>query len=162
MRALRDRLAGGVAACAGACFVIIIAISALEVVMRYVFDAPTIWVHELSVALAAVAFLLGGPLVHRRRGHIAITFFHDRMPAPRRWRATILNDILTLVCLGFLCWAAVAQALQSIDSMETSGTATNWPTPVVLKSLLALCALWLLAQSVWHLVTDLRRPAREP
>ena len=31
-------------------FIVIVGISAYEVVMRYLFGAPTMWVHELAVA----------------------------------------------------------------------------------------------------------------
>jgi TRAP-type C4-dicarboxylate transport system permease small subunit len=162
MRALIDRVVGGVAAGASTCFVVIVAIAAMEVVLRYAFDSPTIWVHELSVALAACAFLLGGPVVHQRRGHIAITFFLDRMPPSARRLVACLNSFLTLVFLTLLSWAAGAQALQALDSMETSGTATNWPTPVVLKGLLAVCALWMLLQTLVQFWRDARAVVRAP
>lgn len=162
MPTLSDRGTGAAAAGASACFVVIVAIAAMEVVLRYGFDSPTIWVHELSVALAACAFLLGGPVVHQRRGHIAITFFLDRMPPAARRLVACLNSLLTLVFLTLLCWAAGAQALQSLDSMETSGTATNWPTPVVLKGLLALCALWMLLQTLVQCWRDARAVFRAP
>ena len=162
MRTLNERGTDVVATGASVCFIVIVAIAAMEVVLRYAFDSPTIWVHELSVALAACAFLLGGPVVHQRRGHIAITFFLDRMPPSARRLVACLNSFLTLVFLTLLSWAAAAQALQALDSMETSGTATNWPTPVVLKGLLALCALWMLLQTLMQFWRDARAVVRAP
>jgi len=162
MRTLTDRVVETIATGTSACFVAIVGISALEVVLRYGFDSPTIWAHELSVALAACAFLLGGPVVHHRRGHIAITFFLDRMTPSGTRLVACLNSLLTVVFLGLLWWAATAQALQALDNLETSGTATNWPTPVVLKSLLALCALWMLLQTLVQFWRDVRAAGRAP
>lgn len=161
MRAVIGRLTGGIAGAASFLFVIIVAISALEVALRYGFQSPTIWVHELSVALAAAAFTIGGPIVHAQRRHIAITYLLDRLGSRARRRIAALNSLLTLVFLGLLVWASGSQALQALDSMETSGTALNWPTPVVLKSLLALCAAWMLLQTLAHLVSDLRGAGRD-
>lgn len=154
MRALIARLTGAVGSGASFLFVVIVAISALEVGLRYGFQSPTIWVHELSVALAAAAFSLGGPVVHARREHIAITFLLDRMSPRLRRGVAILNSLLTLCCLGLLSWATGAQALQSLADLETSGTALNWPTPVVLKCLLFLCCAWMGLQTIAHLASD--------
>jgi TRAP-type C4-dicarboxylate transport system permease small subunit len=138
-------------------FLVIVAIASYEVVMRYGFDAPTIWVHELSVALAAVGFLIGGPVVHQRRQHIAITYFLERAsPRARRW-AEATGSLLALLFLGLLTYAASVQALRALGIMETSGTALNWPIPTVLKSAFALCSAAMLLQTLAHLLTDIRR-----
>lgn len=160
MRAVIDRLSGAVAAVASWFFIAIVAISALEVGLRYGFQSPTIWVHELSVALAAAAFTLGGPIVHRQRRHIAITFVLERISTRARRRLAVVNSVLTLVFLALLCWAAGEQALQALDSMERSGTATNWPTPVVLKCLLSVCAAWMFLQTLVQLAADIRSSSK--
>jgi len=147
-------LAGGAASYL---FLVIVAIASYEVVMRYGFDAPTIWVHELSVALAAVGFLIGGPVVHQRRQHIAITYFLEHLsPRARDWAAAA-GSLLALVFLGLLTHAASAQALQALVIMETSGTALNWPIPTLLKSTLALCSAAMLLQTLAQLFADIRR-----
>ena len=143
-------------------FVVIVAISAYEVVMRYVFDAPTIWVHEISVALAAAAFAVGGPYVHDLRQHIAILFFFDRLPQPvRRW-VRALHSLLALVFLSLLTYAAGNQSLQSLREGETSGTALNLPIPAALKTVFALCCVLLTIQTVVQLVVDVRAARSRP
>lgn len=137
-------------------FVAIVAISAYEVVMRYAFKAPTIWAHEISVALAAMAFAIGGPYAHGTRQHIAITFFLDRLGEPTQRWLRVLHSLLTLVFLTFLTHAAGNQALSSLADGETSGTALNWPIPAALKTVFALCCALLLAQTAIHLVLDIR------
>jgi TRAP-type C4-dicarboxylate transport system permease small subunit len=147
-----DRVGGN----ASLLFVVIVAISAYEVVMRYAFQSPTSWVHEISVTLAAAAFALGGPYVHDTRQHIAITFFFDRMaPGARRW-VRVLQSVLIVAFLACLTWTAGRQALISIDERETAGTALNWPTPMFVKSVFALCCLFLLVQSLVHVWVDFR------
>ncbi len=140
----------------GLLFIAIVVISAIEVGMRYLLGAPTIWAHEWSVLLAAVAFVLGGPVVHRQRQHIAITFLHERLPAPVRRRVDVVSSVLILVCLSLLALAAWRQAWLAISTVERSGTALNLPLPMVLKTLFALCVLVMALQTVGHLIADVR------
>jgi TRAP-type C4-dicarboxylate transport system permease small subunit len=92
-------------------YLVVVGIIAYEVTMRYLFNAPTLWVHELSVALAATCFVIGGPLVHQDRKHITISVVYDRMsPAVRRW-ARALSSLLTLVFCAFLSIATIVWSL---------------------------------------------------
>jgi TRAP-type mannitol/chloroaromatic compound transport system permease small subunit len=152
-----ERVSDAIGNTASYLFLIIVAISAYEVVMRYAFEAPTIWVHELSVALAAAAFVIGGPVVHQRRQHIAITYFYDRRSPHVRAMADLLNSLLTVVFLAFLTLASARQAADALGIMETSGTALNWPIPTFLKTLFALCSLVMLLQTLGHIWNDIRK-----
>ena len=49
-------------------FLIAVALTAWEVLMRYVFNSPTIWVHDLVIALSALAFILWRDSKRRRTG----------------------------------------------------------------------------------------------
>lgn len=154
---LLTRLVDSAGRAAGYFFVVIVGITAYEVVMRYVFKAPTIWVHEITVVLAAAAFVIAGPYVHARRGHIAITYFVERMPSGTRRVVTLVSSLITLVCLAFLAYAAVDQAHVSLRDMETSGTALNIHTPVFLKTLFAVACVVLTVQTIVHVIQDLLR-----
>lgn len=136
-------------------FLVIVVITAYEVVMRYAFGAPTTWVHEITVALAACAFVIGGPQVHAMRGHIAITYFVERMAPGTRRVMRILTSAATLVCLAILTYAAVEQAALSLRDAETSGTALNLPTPRILKALFAAACVVMTLQTLVHLARDL-------
>jgi TRAP-type C4-dicarboxylate transport system permease small subunit len=137
-------------------YLAVVAITAWEVGMRYLFNAPTLWVHELSVALAATCFVIGGPFVHQQRRHIAISFLYDRMPPARKRWARLAGSLLALFFCGFLAWAAGVQSLLALKVMETTGTATNWPIPAYLKTLFAICAGLMALQSLLHIVRDVR------
>ena len=44
-------------------YLVAVAITAYEVVMRYIFNAPTTWAFELTVLLCAIGYLFGGGYV---------------------------------------------------------------------------------------------------
>lgn len=152
-----DRLVERIGGWASYIFIVIVAISAYEVVMRYAFDRPTIWVHELAVALAATCFVIGGPVVHQRQQHITISIVYDRMGPGMQRVARAINSLLTLAFCVLLTYAAGKQALIALEARETTGTAINWPIPAYLKTLFAIAAAVLALQSLAHLIADIRR-----
>jgi len=136
-------------------FLVIVAISGYEVLMRYAVGQPTVWVHELSIALAATCFVIGGPYVHRSRRHITISYVYEKMsPQVQSW-ARLLCSLLTLVFLVFLTYATTLQGWRALQHGEMTGTALNWPIPVYLKSLFAICAAVMSLQTAVHVIEDL-------
>ncbi len=141
-------------------FLLIVAISAFEVLMRYAVGLPTIWAHELSIAFAATCFVIGGPYVHASRRHITISYAFEKMPPAMQAWARLLGSLLTFAFLLFLTYAATVQGWQAIQHGETTGTALNWPLPAYLKSLFAVCAAIMSLQTVIHVIEDVRRIGR--
>ena len=137
-------------------FLIVVAMIAYEVASRYLFNAPTIWSHELSVMLCATAFLLGGPYVHQHRSHIIISVAAERFSPLWRSRANVLVSLLTLVFFIVLTIATYQQAAESITFMEQSGTALNWPIPVIVKTVFAVVAAFMALQSLLQLIGDFK------
>ena len=76
-------------------FFIIVLITAYEVFMRYLFNSPTMWVHETTVFLVSIAFLYSCAYTSARNSHIRINIIYDRLPA--KWRRKL--DILTHVIM---------------------------------------------------------------
>jgi TRAP-type C4-dicarboxylate transport system permease small subunit len=149
-------IVNAIGAIARSLFLIIVAMIAYEVIARYFFLSPTIWSHELSVMLGASAFLLAGPYVHQYRGHIVISVAAERFSPLWRSRANVLVSLLTVVFFVVLTYAVIQQAADSIAFMEQSGTALNWPIPVVIKTLFAAVAGIMALQSLLQLIGDLK------
>ena len=53
----------------------IVAIMFYEVILRYFFGKPTLWVEELSRWLGGVIFLLAGSYAMQQRSHIRVVWF---------------------------------------------------------------------------------------
>src|SRR4030043_53496 len=63
-----------------------------EVVMRYVFRSPTIWVHETSEYLLVILAMLGGGYTFLHKGHVSVDIIYSRLSVRRR---AILDLIIT-------------------------------------------------------------------
>ena len=48
-----------------------------EVVLRYVFNAPTIWAHETTIFLCGIAFIYGGLYCSAQDKHIRVVLIYD-------------------------------------------------------------------------------------
>jgi TRAP-type mannitol/chloroaromatic compound transport system permease small subunit len=131
-----------------------------EVLLRYVFNDPTIWVHDLCVALTALAFIFGGSYALQRHEHIRISSIYDRLPPGGRRVCDLLNAVAIIVFMVGFGWAAWHQAFTSIALVETSGRAWDVPIPMLLKTALALGATLMLLQGIVNLVREWRGTRR--
>lgn len=138
-------------------FLAVVALTAYEVMMRYVFNSPTFWVHEASIALCAVAFVFGGPYVLQERGHITIAAIYERLPQRVRRPLDGINLAIVVLYLIALGYGAAIQAGKSIAVMEDTGTASHLPTPPVVKTFLVLGVALMVLQALAHLAAHLRR-----
>ncbi|WP_346915136.1 TRAP transporter small permease [uncultured Roseibium sp.] len=134
-------------------------VSAMEVVMRYGFDRPTVWSTELAMTLCASAWVLAVGYVTERNRHISITMI-EGLVSPRVWR--ILRLVQMLVATGALIVLTMAlwsPALKVLKRTEYSGTALNSIQPTYLKVVLVVgCILYILQLSAniikWALGTE--------
>lgn len=140
-----------------------VAFTAYEVVMRYLFNAPTSWAFELTILLCAICYLLSGGFVTVQHKHIAITALYDVLPPRIRWWLDGLGMLTGIMAMGLLVWAAWRPAVQAVSIVERTGSAWNSPSPAIIKPLIAvgagLIALQLLAQLYRHLTG---RPSPQP
>ena len=137
-------------------FLLAVALTVYEVVLRYFFNAPTTWVHEVSIFLTAACFIIGGSYTLQRRDHIRISLVIDSVsPRARHW-LNIINAVVALYFLAALGYGAALQAGKSLAVMERTGTASDLPIPVTLKSLLVVGVVLMVLQGAVQLGRTLR------
>jgi TRAP-type mannitol/chloroaromatic compound transport system permease small subunit len=131
-------------------FLIAAGLTCFEVLMDWVFRAPTIWVHDTTIMMSATCFLLGGAYALERRDHIRITFLYDMMSSTLRCWCDRLTLTLTLIYLAALLWFVAKQAWQSVMLVEMSGRAWDFPMPMVIRLAFFLGTCLLLLQALAH------------
>lgn len=143
-----SRAAGWAAAAAFAAIGLIVC---YEVVMRYVFFAPTRWVEEVARLLQIYAvFLACAPLV-AARAHIRVSLLTDALPpAARRWA-----DRLALAAAAAVSLAGVRYAAEMMRFAVDTGQYTDstlalplWALHAPVAGGLALAALQAAASLV--------------
>lgn len=148
MRAALRRAVDGTGDAIAVGFAVVVVITTYEVVMRYVFASPTAWVHELSIALCAVAFAFGGPYAAGRDAHLRISAVVDKSGPRTRAVCAGLSVVSGAVYLGGLAYAFAVRAIETGWKFEDgrwaperTGRAWDVPIPPFMNGLIALCCL---------------------
>lgn len=146
-----DRVSRSLGNALSVLFLVAVLLTCYEVVMRYAFNAPTIWVHDTVIVLSAVCFVFGGAVASQRRNHIQMASYADKAPpAVRRW-LPIVCHVLTALYLAMFLWGALQFGIPSVRLLETSGRAWDVPIPAFLKAMLAIGVALMLAQTLSHI-----------
>jgi TRAP-type C4-dicarboxylate transport system permease small subunit len=135
----------------------IVAIIFYEVVLRYIFLKPTLWVNELSLWVAGGVYLTAGLYSLQQRSHIRIFIIYDLAP---RWLRRVF-DTLSVLCVCVFAfaviWGGFGEAKAKLLRWETFGTAFDPPIPATIKPLILLTVLLLAIQSISNLIYDWNR-----
>lgn len=141
-------------------YLVAVAMTAYEVVMRYVFNAPTTWAFEMTVLVCAIGYLFGGGYVTQQKAHISISVLRDMAPARLAWWLDLIAYATGIVAMVGFGWAAWRPAVRAVNVGERSGSAMNSLSPTVIKVMLVVAAALVLLQLLAQLVRHLRaRPA---
>jgi len=135
----------------------IVAIMFYEVVMRYIFAKPTLWVNEMSLWTAGAVYLLAGLYVMQQRGHIRIFILYDMVS--RNWQRAF-DTISTLLICAFaagIVWGGFNEARDKLLRWETFGTAWDPPIPATMKPLVLVVIVLIALQAVVNLVRDWKK-----
>ena len=134
--------------------VVMVLIITFEVVARYIFHSPTIWVHETSENLLVIMAMLGGGYTFLHKGHVSVDMIYSRLSL--RGRA-ILDLVLTapfmLILYYVLVWKGGQFAMQAISDMERSGSFWNPPIYPV-KMFLPIGGFLIMIQGLAKIVRD--------
>ena len=133
-----------------------------EVIMRYVFIAPTIWAEELSRMFLVWATFGGAAILVHRRQHIVITRVTDHLP-PRLRQAQEVFALLFVAALAlFIVIYGGGIAGDSLTRGRTTGSMLDLPAWWAQASLPACFALLSLQALVEALRVALNGPDDTP
>jgi TRAP-type mannitol/chloroaromatic compound transport system permease small subunit len=125
-----------------------------EVFMRYVFNQPTNWAHELSAFFYGVFFLLGGAYTLRWKANINVDVLYARLSPRSRAMLDLVTWLLFYFFCGVLLWQGSEAAWKSFLRLERSSTVWEpyvWP----LKFCIPLAAFLMLLQGFTKTISDL-------
>ena len=133
---------------------IVVCVMMYEVILRYVFERPTLWANEMSLWLAGFVFILAGFYAMQQRSHIRIYLLYDMFP---RSVQRICDTVSTGLIVGFaffLVYGGYGEAKAKMLRWETFGTAFDPPIPATLKPLVLIVVSLVAIQSVLNLIAD--------
>ncbi|SIO19774.1 TRAP transporter small permease subunit [Salinivibrio sp. ES.052] len=142
-------------------FIATVFISFYEVVMRYVFDSPTTWVHETASFIGGSLFIIGGIYAFAANRHVRVVLVYDAVSSQTRKYLNLVHHLVGLAFASMLAYAAYLLAKEAWFApwgelrLETSGSVLNAPYPALLKGLIFIALCILVIQFVLHLIQEL-------
>lgn len=106
-----------------------------EVIARYFFQSPTIWVHELCGYLFAAYIALTGGWVLLEKGHVSVDIIYQFFPRKLKYTADIVVSIVAMVMFIVLFWQGYKFAWHAFSTGQHSHTLFGpplWPVKILL------------------------------
>ena len=140
---------------ASALFIAIGFIVSYEVIMRYLFNSPTIWVNEVSRFLQIWATYLALTYSFHKKDFIRITVIYDRLNENGK---KILDFISFIFILIFSCFVVYYGWLIAYDSLKVGRTSsTILDVPSFLTELaIPLCFAFLVLRVILEAIKYIR------
>ncbi len=134
--------------------ILVIGFIIYEILMRYVFRLPTLWVSESMVFGSGLTYVLGAAWALQDNRHVKIDLIYGRLTPRQRAVIDSITFVFFALYLGVFLWATTEYAHRSVLVRETSGSA--WDPPVYpIKVALALGIALLLLQGIAKFIRDL-------
>ena len=118
-----DRINDAVGRCVALLIVVSILITMYEVVMRYVFNSPTVWVNESVQILFGFYFLLGGGYTLLHDGHVRVDVLLQGLKSRGRRFVNILSLVIVMFYLGVLLYISADTAFDASIHLERAESA---------------------------------------
>lgn len=133
-----------------------IAVTGLQVVLRFGFNKPLPWPEEMARLLFTWMAYLGAALAYRRGSHIRLTILLDRLgPRMRAWAEAAIH----LLSASFFTVTLVGLQTLLDQVQGTKSTAVGYPMVLNYLSLLVGGSLIILQGAVQAVAALLPRPA---
>ena len=146
-----DRLSATLGKTSAWLTLLMVIITFVVVVMRYVFDFGLIWLQESVVWMHAFVFMVGSAYTLQQEEHVRVDIFYRAMSPQRRAWVDLIGVLLFLLPLcAFLAWTSLDYVALSWQLREASRESGGMPYPLVplLKSTLIVMPVLLGLQGV--------------
>ncbi len=125
-----------------------------EVVLRYVFNNPTKWAHELSQMVFGTYFMLGAGYAMLHKSHIGVDVFHARLSPRKKAIVDLITSVLFFLFIGVMLYKGGELARDAW--IRGKASETYWGPPLApLLTMLPLGAFLLLLQGMAKFIRDL-------
>lgn len=125
-----------------------------DVILRYIFNKPTVWAWDVNVQLLGALAILGAGYTLLRGGHISVDVAVLRLSPRARAIIGIVTSVFFFFGIGVMLWKATETAWGSFLIRETMTTYLR-PPIYPLRIVMVLGILLLLLQGVSKLIVDL-------
>ena len=140
---------------ASALFISIGFIVSYEVIMRYIFNSPTIWVNEISRFLQIWATYLALTYSFHKKDFIRITVIYDKLNESGKKVLDFISFIFILIFSCFVVYYGWLIAYDSLKVGRTSSTILDVPS-FLTEFAIPLCFAFLVLRVILEIIKYFR------
>lgn len=124
-----------------------------DVILRYIFNRPTIWAWDINIQLLGALVVLGGGYALLHDAHIGVDALVIHLSARRRAIVDLITSAFFFFGIGVLLWKAALDAWFSVEIGEVYSSVFS-PPIYPFKILMVIGILLLLLQGVTKFIRD--------
>jgi TRAP-type mannitol/chloroaromatic compound transport system permease small subunit len=129
---------------------------AFEVIARYIFNKPTIWVHESSFLLFGMQYLLAGAYAYLHGSHVAVDIVYNKFPKRGQYGLDIFTSVFSFVFFITLMGTSYGFMMDSIGMRER--TMETWQIQYYpVKTMMVVGAILITLALFSKLYKDIKR-----
>lgn len=135
---------------------VLVVVMTYEVIMRFVFNSPTMWAYETSLMLGCAIYAFGWSYAHRHGAHVRVDVLYTRLGL--RGRAIIdVVCALLLFCplIILLMGTSIAEARDAWVVSERMVLTYWYPPAAPLRTVVAIGFCLFALQGVAQIIRDL-------
>jgi C4-dicarboxylate transporter DctQ subunit len=117
----------------------------VDVILRYFFSSPTIWITEVSTYLFLYLIFLGTAYALQQGAHIRVTFLLDHLNEKVKRIVNVLTSLFSMIFTAVLMWQS--------SLMTWSAFSQHWTSPTMLNAPMAYVYVAMVIGSFLLLVT---------
>lgn len=126
----------------------------LDVILRYVFNKPTIWAWDVNVQLLGALVILGAGYCLLHNAHVGVDVLVLRFSPRKRAIIDLITGLFFVFAIGVLLWKTASAAWASLQIREAYSS--YWEPPIYpFKMLMVVGILLLLLQGIAKFIRDL-------
>ena len=125
-----------------------------EVLVRFVFNSPTNWVHESMFLMFGMQYMISGAYAYREDQHVRVDVFYSKFSTRGKAIADIVSSVFFFIFTITMLWTGWRFAADAVANSESSFTEWGiqyWPV----KLTLPIGAALIILQGLSKLIKDI-------
>ena len=136
---------------------LMVIVTFIVVVLRYVFDIGWIALQESITYMHAMVFLIGASWALQQEAHVRVDIFYSRFSGrTKAWIDMLGSLLLLLPVMIFIGWISWEYVIDSWDVLEGSREAGGLPAVFLLKTLILVLSGMLILQALVQAVRSIQ------
>lgn len=136
--------------------IVMMAVTCIVVIARYLFDLGSIALQETVVYLHGIVFMLGIAYTLKNGGHVRVDILYQRFSTRVRAMIDLFGTVAFLLPVaGFIFWSSLDYVSFSWSLRESSPEPGGLPAVYLLKTLIPLMAATLILQGLGEILRNL-------